>query len=187
MSVDALDNGVNINPPQISGINTYSLHHILSAINSAYGEENRDAAFSKALEIASLVISGEIKKAEAKIEGERFVNEQIELQGKPDFLVLDKYTAWESAVSKNKKVKLVIFPDSFSTNWCLQVARDDLEVFGNDRINFPHNWRGLSDHELALTTQIPDAVFCHASGFYAVVKTKQAAITMASKVIREGL
>ncbi len=183
MPIDALDNGIAVSNSIFEGVKEYTNFQVLQAINSAFGEGKETEAFEKCLELACLVIVGEIKKAEAKIVNEEKVNQEIIKQGHPEVLVLEKYLTWEVPVSKSKNIKLVIFPDGFSTNWCIQTARDNLDVFGSDRTSFPPDWRGLSSSLLAEVTGIPGAIFCHMGGFYAVVSSKSGAMEMANKVI----
>ena len=183
MPIDALDNGVLVSNPIFEGVYEFGAWQIVSAINMAYKENEIEIAFEKALEFATLVITGEITRSEAKIEGEKTVTKEIIKQNKPKILVLEKYTNWELAVSKYKEIKFVIFPDKIPTRWCIQTARDNLQVFGQDRISFPLHWRGLSDQELANVTNVIGSVFCHMGGFYAVAKTRLSAIDLATKAL----
>ncbi len=181
--IDALDNGISLSTPIYEGISEYTNAHIISAINNAYPSDQTDLAFAKALEFTHLVLVGEIKKAQAKIEGEAIVTKEIIEQGEPEILVLEKYVTWDNAVSKYKNIKLVVFNDTFADRWCIQAARDSMESFGKDRISFPKEWRGLSTNELEVASGVADSVFCHVGGFFAVTKTKNSAIEMAKKVI----
>ncbi len=183
MPIDALDNAMNLSTPNYSGVREYSVYHVLSALSNPTGNVKPDDQFKKALEIAQLILLGEIKKLESKIESEKLVTAVILKQGEPDLLILEKYINWEVAVSKYKNIKLVIFPDGFADKWCLQVARDNPEIFANDRINFPEPWRGLSGNELIKVSGLAGSLFCHASGYYATAKTKDDAIQMANRVI----
>lgn len=184
--IDALDNGVNITTPLNTGIYEYNISHVFSSLSAAFGDEQTDLAFKYALDLAEQILKGELIKAENKIKGEKIITKEIIRQGKPEILVLEKFQIWEAAVSKSKTVKLVVFPDKKPDRWCIQTCRDNLEIFGNDRTTFPHSWRGLTDANLALVTEIPDSVFCHTGGFFAVAKTKEAAIQMAQKAINHS-
>lgn len=183
VGIDAIDNGAVISTPVTKGVFEYSNSQMMSAISYAYKEDEIETAFAKALEIARLVVAGEIKKSEAKVEGEKLVEKEVKKQGEPEVFILEKYSSWDSAVSRYKNIKLVIFPDKFSTNWCIQTARDDMEMFGGDRIKFPATWCGLSGDDLVKATGIADAIFCHAGGFFAVAKTKDGAIDLANKAV----
>lgn len=185
MGIDALDNGQKISTPLFNGVYEFASSQLFSAIGMAYPDDKIDEAFNKALEFAKLVLLGEIKKSEAKIEGEKTITTEIIKQGEPAVLVLEKYATWSVAVSKFKKIKLVIFPDKFSNNWCIQAAADKVDDFNSDRIHFPKSWRGLLNEDLVLASGVIDSAFCHGGGHFAVVKSKQSAIEMANKVIAE--
>lgn len=183
MGIDALDNGLYIATPIYKGVHEYASAQLFSAIGMAYPEDKIDEAFSKTLEFAKLILQGEINKTEAKIQGEKIITAEIIKQGEPSVLVLDKYATWSVAVSKFKNIKLVVFPDKFSSKWCIQAASDKVDEFDGDRINFPKSWRGLLNADLALASGIIDSAFCHGSGHFAVVSSKNGAIEMANKVI----
>ena len=186
MPIDAVDNGVNISSPVINGVREYGISLVFSAISKSLGDDKTDLAFQKSLEFATLILIGEIKKGELKIEGEKEVTRLIIEQNEPEVLVLEQYSNWETAVSKFKNIKLVVYPGKEIDRWCIQTARDDVEVFGSDRVSFPKGWRGLSDAELALSCGVTDSVFCHSGGFFAVAKTKESAIKMAKIAISEA-
>ena len=59
-----------------------------------------------------------------------------------------------------------------------------MEDFGDERIEFPKDWMGKEDVELATVSGIDEAVFCHKSGYLAVAKSKAGAIAMAQKVLQ---
>lgn len=180
--IDALDNGISISKPLFKGINEFATGQIIDAISMAYPDDQK-LAFEKALEFAQTILIGEISKAKRSMAGERAVTKEIINQEEPEVLVLEKYVSWDVAVSKFKKIKLVVFPDLAPNRWCIQAARDDLDVFGKDRIGFPDDWRGLNDEELVKVSGVPDSVFCHTAGFFAVTKTKPSAIDLALKAI----
>lgn len=182
--IDALDNGINISVPVSKEVNEYAISHVISAISAYYGDDGIDEAFNNALGLAEIVLKGEIVKVKSKIHDEKIITQEIKKQKSPEILILDKYHAWESTVSKVKNIKMVIFPDRKPDRWCIQTAGDSHETFGTDRASFPHHWRGLSDIDLASATEIQDSVFCHTGGFFAVAKTKNAAITLATKAMQ---
>ncbi len=185
--IDAMDNGVSLSTSRILGVSDYTCSQVISALGRSHDESEAHLAFEKAIEFATLILKGEIKKVEAKIEGELLVTQEIIRQNEPQVLVLEKYAKWNDAVDKCKNVKLVIFPDGSTTKWCIQAAHDNDEDFGVDRISFPSEWRGLTNSDLDIASGIQDTVFCHAGGFFAVVKTKEGAVEMAEKVITSQL
>ena len=110
------------------------------------------------------------------------IEAEITAQGESSILVLSIYYPWSRVVSRHEKIMFVIFPDKGTSKWCIQAASDD-DSFGNDRISFPIEWRGLTNETLADKSGIATAVFCHRSGFFAVTKTREGAEEMARKVI----
>ncbi len=181
--IDALDNGVSVSTPITLGVGEYSVSQMVSAIGNSHEENDRDLAFEKAIDVAIMVLRGEINKSEAKIEGERLVTSEIKKQNEPEVLVLEKYLKWHDAVEKFSNIKFVIFPDSFSTKWCIQAAHDDADGFGGDRISFPQEWRGLMNSDLDTVTGLNGSVFCHTGGHFAHMSTMEGAIELANKAI----
>ena len=123
--------------------------------------------------------------ARALIEGEKGVSEEIEKQNNPEILILDREIEWKEAVSKNKNIKFVIYYKKYDLEWCIQSARDNLKEYGTDRALFPESWRGLRDEELREVSGIKEAVFCHRAGFFAVLKSKEGALSMAKKALQD--
>ena len=182
MPIDAIDNGVNLSTPLIAGISEYTIANAIWTLGEFDEGGGNDESFRRAVDIASQILSGEIKKAEAAIEGEKAIEAEITAQGESSILVLSIYYPWSRVVSRHEKIMFVIFPDKGTSKWCIQAASDD-DSFGNDRISFPIEWRGLTNETLADKSGIATAVFCHRSGFFAVTKTREGAEEMARKVI----
>ena len=51
------------------------------------------------------------------------------------------------------------------------------------RQRFPEAWWAQPPETLVEITGVPDVVFCHATGFYAVANTKEGAIALARKAL----
>lgn len=183
MPIDAIDNGVNLSTSLITGISDYTIANAIWTLGEFDEGGGNDESFQRAVGITGQILSGEIKKAEAAIEGERVIEAEIKSQGEPAVLVLSTYYPWSRAVSRYEKIMFVIFPDKGTSKWCIQAASGDGDSFGNDRISFPMEWRGLTDEALATESGISTAVFCHRSGFFAVTKSREEAEEMARKVI----
>jgi uncharacterized UPF0160 family protein len=186
MPIDAIDNGVNLSTPLITGISDYTIANAIWTLGEFDEGGGNDESFRRAVDIASQILSGEIKKAEATVEGERVVEAEIMAQGEPAVLVLSTYYPWSRTVSRYEKIMFVIFPDKGTSKWCIQAASDG-DSFGNDRISFPTEWRGLTDEALADKSGISTAVFCHRAGFFAVAKSRVGAEEMAHKVIGDRI
>lgn len=185
MPIDAIDNAVDLSTPIFPGVSDYSIANAIWTMGEFDEGVGNDESFRRAVDFASRILSGEIKKAESAIKGEKVVVAEILAQEEPDVLILPVYYPWTKTVTRYQKIKFVIFPDKGSTKWCIQAATDDASSFRNDRISFPVEWRGLVDEVLAAKSGIPTAVFCHSSGFFGVAKSREGAVEMARKVIGE--
>jgi uncharacterized UPF0160 family protein len=181
--IDATDSSVNLYNPIYPKIYEYGLGQVIRSINHAHNDDQAEMAFAKALEIALLVLSGEINKTEKKVSDEEMVESLIVEQNIPEILVLEKFLSWESSTNKYENIKLVIFPDKIPFRWCIQAVPNDPDTFGGDRIKFPETWRSLTDQALAEVTGVEEALFCHTGGFFAVAKTKESALKLATIAI----
>lgn len=53
------------------------------------------------------------------------------------------------------------------------------------RILFPESWRGMRDDGMAAASGVPDAIFCHNSGFLAVAKSREGVLELVRKAFKE--
>ena len=82
---------------------------------------------------------------------------------------------------KAKDIKIVILPSNRG-GYCVKpitISRDSKELL----INFPKEYRGLHDEELASISGIKTAKFVHLSGFLASTDTLEDAILLAKKAL----
>lgn len=137
--------------------------------------------FKKALHFAKEILKREIKKAEAKVEGNKITRKVIEEQNFPDILVLENSVSHAEEVSKEKNIKFIVVKDS--NNWVVKSARDNPNNFV-DRAKMPESWWGLRDEELEDVSGIKDAFFCIKGGWFGKAKTLEAAMEMAKKSLQ---
>ncbi|MEK7116746.1 MAG: MYG1 family protein [Patescibacteria group bacterium] len=186
MPIDARDSGVTISVPNNDyNIYDYRIGNIISAFNLVPEENEKllGEQFEKALQFAKEILLREMAWAGALINGERETLKAIKEQNEPEILILDKNMEWHEAVSQNKNIKFVIYPQKEEQEWCIQTGRNNLDNY-IDRVKFPENWRGLRDEELVKASGIKEAVFCINGGWFAVAKTKEGAIEMANKALK---
>jgi uncharacterized UPF0160 family protein len=185
MPIDARDNGVNISKTNELNLVDYRMSNALSSFNITLQEDKKlaDRQFEKALYFAKEILLREIAWAEVLDLGEGETIRIIKEQDEPEILILENKVEWHEAVSKNKKIKFVVYPRS-DKSWNIQAARDDLEDYNSDRIKFPKNWYGLRDEDLEEISGIKDTIFCADGGWFAVAKTKEGVIEMANKALQ---
>jgi uncharacterized UPF0160 family protein len=83
-----------------------------------------------------------------------------------------------------KEIKIVIFPSNRGGYNIkpLTISKSSKELV----VNFPKEWWGLHDEDLANTSKIPGARFIHLSGFLAATDTLEAAYTLANKALENN-
>jgi uncharacterized UPF0160 family protein len=186
--VDAHDNGFVISTPNNFGVSEYNVSKAISAFNSTWleqGQISSDERFKKALEFAKEILKREIVWAEAEILGNKETLEVIKAQNYPEILILETRVDWEREVTKHKNIKFVI--SKGKEHWSVQVARDDIENFDSNRIEFPKSWHGLRDEAFEKESGVPGAIFCARGGWYAKVNTKEAALSLTQKALGKNL
>lgn len=187
MLVQSIDFGDNrgLPLPEIApGVYPYTLDRMIGVFVSTYGERDRkeDDVFLELLPVVKNVLSREIEKARsiehARVSVERLYNEAQDKR----IVVLDDEYPWYPILIKHPDPLFVVFPDGKSGNWGISSVRKGLYNFEN-RKDFPKDWAGKRDAELAVVSGVADAAFCHNRLFFAVAKTKEGAIALAYKAL----
>lgn len=189
MQIDAYDNGVNIAKVTYDGVSEYSVAAMIYSFNTSYIEDFgiNNKQFYKALYFAKEIIKRKIAHAEASVLGFSLTNKLIQEQGEPEILILGEKISWGRAVSQNKKIKLVISKVKTKAEWHVEVARDDLNDFNSNRVEFPISWRGLSGVDLQKESGVKDVMFCTNGGWLTVAGSKEGAIEIAKKALEKNL
>jgi len=184
--VDARDNGVNISTTNELGVSDHRTGEMILNFNPTWQENKKllNGQFEKVLSFAKEILKREIVWAKALVHGEKETMRIIKEQNEPEILILDKEIEWHEAVSKDKNIKFIVYSRKEGREWRTQVGRDNLEDYNSDRIKFPQNWQGLMGEDLVKVSGIKDVVFCANAGWFAVAKTKESAIEMASKALQ---
>lgn len=178
--IDARDNG------QGEKGDSMSVSSVISTFNALWDEdEDTDACFVKACEIAGLILEREIKVAISSACGRKLIADQIKTANGA-VLVMNKFIGgWlEEVVTsddpKATNLLYAVFPAT-SGDWNVQAIPPTIEDMMTQRKPFPEGWRGLRDEELVRASGVETAIFCHTAGFFAVAKTKEDAISLAEK------
>ena len=184
--VDARDNGINISATNDFKIDDHRTHDAIDHFNFTYQEDQGPSykQFEKALYLTKEILIREIAWAKALIDGEKETLELIRKQDNPEILILEKNIEWHQAVSNNKNIKFIVYSGKSKQDWRIQVGRNDLKDYNSNRAKLPESWWGLRDKDLINTSGVKEAVFCTNRGWLAVAKTKEGAIEMANKALR---
>lgn len=188
-SIDAKDNGVDIYVPKIAGIDPYSVNAIFMAFYPTWKEDklNVDKIFKKqVLKIIPLLLR-EIKIAQDDIGGEEIIKDAYDKSDNKEIIILEKpfprYLI-QDVLPNFKEPIYFIYPSSYDNTWKVECVRRDITTMESRKL-FPESWRGLmnNDHKLKELSDVDDFVFCHQSGFFAHVKSKEGAIKLAQKAL----
>ncbi len=179
--IDGIDNG---NFPTIKAdYELLDLDKIIDMYNNNWDDkEDNDYNFIKAVNMASIIIDNLVKK---EISNNKAFKKVIEIinNTKDNILYLDEYMPYEEAIfhkDNSSKFKAIIFPakrGGFSIK-PITISKDSYEL----KYNFPKEWWGKHDEELASISGIKTAEFIHATGFIAVTKTKEDAYLLCEKL-----
>ena len=182
--IDGIDNGVF---PEINAeYKLLDLDKIIDMFNPTWEENpDTDINFANALNTAEIIFDNVIRTEYSKIKATQKVLSKIPTV-KDNILILDEYLPHQHAVFTSedplaKEIKVIILPSNRG-GYCIKpitISEESKELL----INFPKEYRGLHDEELANLSGIKTAKFVHSSGFLASTKTLEDAILLAHKAL----
>lgn len=180
---DASDNGFEICDPRVKGISPFSFSYHLTAFNPLWDEaQDFDAGFKRAVEAAVPMIKRAIQRAVGSEKGN--VLAEADYQKAEDKKIIEIAGAypWREAIMSHPEPLFVIRKNIEGETWGARAVPVAETGFAN-RKEFPVEWAGLSDGELARVSGVPDAIFCHNKRFLAVAKTREGALALARKAV----
>lgn len=180
--VDAMDNGVGELRPVTADAFPYSIREIIRGFNLTWEEAkgDEDARFAEAVNLATQVLSREIKSTESSMRGEKMVREAYEAADDKRMVVLENNYPWEDLINRFPEPLYIVEPST--DGWKVYAVKDNPASFVN-RKDLPQTWAGKRNAEFTAVSGVPDAIFCHNKRFMAVAKSKEGAITLAQKAI----
>lgn len=181
--VDAMDNGVKIYENLFEDVYPYLFESIVGIFGATWKEDDieefhYDNMFKKVLAIAMPILEREIMHARAYVEAVPLVEKVYADAEDKRILVLDHNYPYQSVIAKYPEPLYVIRARADDNMWSIGAVKDNPMSFEN-RKDFPQEWGGLRDEELARVTGVDDAVFCHRALFMAVAKSREGAIKLA--------
>ncbi len=174
--VDARDNG------QGDTQEVFSISAAILSFNSLWdSEEDENAQFLQACEMAEMILKRRIENAISTAYGIEFVKRQVD-KTEGSVIVMDRFVgSWMQAIANCPKathLRCGIFPAS-GNSWNVRFIPPAKGTRSNQRKSFPKAWRGLQGKTLAKVTGVETAIFCHKAGFIATAQTKDDAIRLA--------
>lgn len=140
---------------------------LIGAFNPPWdSQEDENAAFFEAVEVAGKILYHRLKSLAATERGKEAVT--LALKDMTDGLVvLPTYIPWKP-VLVDSPAEFVAYP-STRGGFSLQCVPKDFNGKTGHKVPLPKEWWGRPAEELRENTGIPDIQFCHASGFMATV------------------
>ncbi|MCH7567915.1 MAG: MYG1 family protein [Nanoarchaeota archaeon] len=185
--IDANDTGHNIYEAQIDPHTTSKVVDVFNPSWLQQDEKLYDEGFFEILPFAMTLVQKEIQKADGIVKARSIVREKIKEQDaeKKGFLFLEKHIPWkEVVINETSDVKYVVsYHEGYST-WGVEAVRKELVSFEN-RKDLPKEWGGLANEKLASVTGIKDAVFCHKSLFVISARSKESALKLVKKALKD--
>ena len=171
--------------------------------NDEEGLKNIDQAFMQGVEYVGSEFMRKVEHYSlAWIEARKFVKECYEKRFQNDefgrIMVMSKWCPWKGPLyeieneysppegseeddpKRNKEVKFIVLYDDTSDSWRVTAVPKRGSRFEN-RVSHVEAWRGMSGDKLVETCGLEGAIFVHASGFTAGIKSFEGAINMAMK------
>lgn len=184
-SLDANDNGIDMCSPHFERVFPYQISDAVRAFVPTWQEtESDDERFAEAAAFAKRLISREIARTRARLDGETFVKKAYDEALDKRLIVLDGDYPWKDVLSRLPEPLFVILPQE--GNWSIYCVRDDPTKFEN-RKDLPALWAGLRDKEFARASGVADALFCHRNRFMAVARSKEGALALARHALADKL
>lgn len=187
MAIDAADNGVSLVRLTDHNIRPATLSDMVGLFCPARNSgEDQDAAFLEAAAVARRIIECAIGHAAIAVEMRISADQAYAAASDKRLLVFDAPMS-RSLMIEYPEVLYLVCPDdpAINTNWIAVAIAKSKDTF-EPRKRFPATWSGLRDEELARVSDIPDAVFCHRTGFLFVAGSKEGALTAAQKMLEES-
>ncbi|MEK7579506.1 MAG: MYG1 family protein [Patescibacteria group bacterium] len=183
--IDATDNGVATIKRVYQEISPYDFHDAIDIFNPHVSESvTHDVQFLKVLEMAKSVIEREIVKTRLRQEDDQYVHKIYNQTKDKRLIVLDRPTNTRFLGTVEEPLFCMI-PSATGPEWTVHAIRIDPELF-DYRAYFPKEWAGKIREDLALTSGVRDAIFCHAHLFIAVAKSKEGALALARLALKSS-
>ncbi len=185
--IDANDNGVSISENKFPGVRDYTIYDIITSYSeeNGFSEEELLSRFKEAVFLAQNILKKEINIARREISDMQEVMSTLKKLKDKKIVVLDKSLLWQRALAQEPEAIYVVYPRKDST-WGAQTVSKNLDSdFFTARKPFPAAWSGKTGKDLSEISGVSDAVFCHTKLFLCVAKSRDGAVALAEKALRE--
>lgn len=183
--IDAGDNGFSTHEKKHEDYTIYSVDWMIKAFGPSWKEDkgfDYDTPFFKAVDFVRPILEREIKLAQDKVEAIPIVEKAYEDAEDKRLIIFDRFVPRGDVLNNHPEPAFVISPEPDSNKWRMVAIQEDNFV---NRIDPPMEWRGLSNERLQEVSGVPDAVFCHKSGFLTVAGSFEGIMKMAEITLNQ--
>ena len=180
--IDAEDNGMSLSTTT-GKIGPRSLQSFFYAYRPTWKEDASmyDESFYRLVPLAEDFLRREIVKTRDFLEAESAVEEAYKNAADKRLIILDRPYPFQEVLNKYPE-PLYIVTSRPSRDWKIEAVRLDPKNFAN-RKDFPKDWAGMRDADMARVSGVPDAIFCHNGLWLVVTKSKEGALAIAQKAL----
>ena len=177
--IDALDNNVEISVSKFDGVREYNLSDYFHSFvdHGRVGEDYLHEVFMEVVGKAKLLLDRESRNAKEHEKGLERVRHQVAGCDDRRLVILDEELPWKEVLVPIYECLYVVYPRGDGA-WVVKSVNKDLDSFDLKK-PFPESWAGKIDQDLAKSTGVDDAIFCHNKRFIAVAGSKEGAIELA--------
>lgn len=182
--IDANDNGQAITEPLYEDIRPFTIDDVIRIYNPLVwlnDTEEPDVQFNEALSLAKLILTRLRDYAQDTIIAEKLLVERYAKAADKRILEFDKPVSADNVIAQCPELLYVIFPRPEGT-WSAFAVRKSSGTY-QSRLPFPEAWRALDTSGLVSMTGVDDVIFCHATGFLAVARSRAGAHALAQASI----
>ena len=177
--IDATDCGFELHTGWVvEKTRDYSINAVIKSMNPTWDEfAPPDRGFDRAVDVASLILDNEIKRARGRIKAENIVRGELAHMSS-DILVLGISCPWiKVVVEEAPNIKFVVYPND-AGNWMVQAVPKALGSRDNKK-DLPESWAGLRGEEFRNVCGIESALFCHSGRFICGAEMRYDALELA--------
>ncbi len=182
--IDANDNGQAISVPSYEGVYPFTIDDIIGMYNPLrwlHDDGDYDAQFHTAVQLAQGVLSRLRDSIQDSFASQKALLDAYAHAADKRIAVTKKPTEVREVIDQCPELLYVISERPEKT-WSILAVPEGAKSF-TPRRPFPMTWRGKPAAELSAITSVPDVLFCHVNGFYAVAQSREGAIALAQNAL----
>lgn len=190
--IDAKDNGVDISIPKFKKIEDYSIQDLVMSSYPTWKENNTkiNKIFKKQVNKIIPILKREIKIARDDVVGKELILDAYKKSENKKIIIVDKNFPrylMQNTLCDLEEPLYFVYPSLHGEKvigWKTEALRKNSETMESRKL-FPESWRGLMQEsgKLAEITGVPDAQFCHQSGFFLTAGSREGAIALAERAL----